>query len=551
LYYATTDTERRRLGLTAIPAEWLNQQLEDCLARRVILMLDCCHSGAFARGAKGASALALQEKFGGRGKIVLTASGATEYSFEGDSAVGDDVRSVFTHSVVQGLRTGAADRDKDGEITVDDLYDYVYDEVRAAEPRQTPKKWVYGAEGRLVVAASVRGAIVAPVALSKHVTEILESPHVEVRESGVKVLARLLEEGALERAPTDRQKGLAQSARGRLRRISEEDLPRIAEQARAALSADSGEATSDLKPAGEASSEILSESPRRKASGPTTGSRNNTRFILPPLDQAAVPGLEAKVSAFTEKIATVHPYDIEHEKLLTDIQTMGDDETRRVREGCARLQTDEPFTEALSKIRTSGDPLSGLQPTWLDRIGTRYVERLRTYESHIDAVVASLRDIQDALGKGAAAIRLNGLMIQESMLRIRQYLFVAERLELELSEIAARADSLASEIDDGASSAATAARQRYAELEAQMTVADATYRVVRSVDADTRELDKHFESVFYGLRNLKIAASVGDVEGFKATLIESSAILSSIQADLSELSSRIRRLRGGSSKFKT
>jgi hypothetical protein len=233
LYYATTDTERRLLGLTAVPAEWLNEQLEDCRARREILILDCCHSGAFAKGSKGGNALALQERFGGRGKIVLTASGATEYSFEGNTAVGDDVRSVFTHSVVEGLRSGVADLDGDGLVSVDDLYDYVYGEVRAAEPRQTPKKWVYGAEGELVVARSVRGATIEPVPLPEDLAVTLESPRMLVRETGVKVLAELLVQGP---------PGLAVTARQKLQQISEEDLPKIAEQARTALLANPGPA---------------------------------------------------------------------------------------------------------------------------------------------------------------------------------------------------------------------------------------------------------------------------------------------------------------------
>jgi hypothetical protein len=270
LYYAATDTQSRRLGLTGIASEWLNDQLEDCKARREILILDCCHSGAFAKGTKGASALALKEKFGGRGKAVLTASRATEYSFEGTTTVGDDVRSIFTNAIVQGLRSGEADRDQDGLVTLEDLYHYVYEVVRQAEPRQTPEWWVTNGEGEFVVAHSVRGAIIAPVPLSKHVTEILESPHAEVRESGVKVLARLLEQGAPERGPTARQNGLAQSARQRLQQIVQEDLPRIAAQAQTALSAGSAEATADPKPAPQAGTENPGESPKMGATEQST-----------------------------------------------------------------------------------------------------------------------------------------------------------------------------------------------------------------------------------------------------------------------------------------
>lgn len=170
LWYAATDTRRRRTAATAVAAGWLNDRLEDCRARSQIVILDCCHSGAFASGAKGQADLALEQRFKpiGRGRIVLTASRGTEYSFEGDHPSGDGVRSVFTKAIVDGLRTGDADRDKDGLITVTDMYHHVYERVRSAEPRQTPELFLYGAEGDVLLAYSVRGAEATPAVAGPH-----------------------------------------------------------------------------------------------------------------------------------------------------------------------------------------------------------------------------------------------------------------------------------------------------------------------------------------------------------------------------------------------
>lgn len=157
LYYGTINTERRLLAATSVSAQWLNDQLEDCRARRQLLILDCCHSGAFDRGMKGIGegvVLSLGERFEGRGRVVLTASRATEYSFEGDQVLGQGVSSNFTAALVNGLRTGEADRDKDGMIAVDELYSYIFDRIRSNEPRQTPAKWAYAAEGDIFVARS-------------------------------------------------------------------------------------------------------------------------------------------------------------------------------------------------------------------------------------------------------------------------------------------------------------------------------------------------------------------------------------------------------------
>lgn len=155
LYFAATDTRKDRLGSTGVEAGWVLDQLEHCRARRQVLILDSCFSGAFAHGAKGETDLNLRDRFlgQGRGRVVLTASAATEYSFEGElTDAAAPAGSVFTAALVQGLRTGAADTDQDGYVSVDDAYTYVFDQVQAAGVAQTPQRWLYGAEGQILLA---------------------------------------------------------------------------------------------------------------------------------------------------------------------------------------------------------------------------------------------------------------------------------------------------------------------------------------------------------------------------------------------------------------
>ena len=168
LYFAATDTRKDRLGSTGVEAAWVLDQLEHCRARRQVLILDSCFSGAFAHGAKGEADLGLRDRFlgQGRGRVVLTASAATEYSFEGDPTdAASPVGSVFTAALVQGLRTGAADTDHDGLVSVDDAYAYVFDQVQAAGAAQTPQRWLYGAEGRILLARSPAGPTGIPAPL--------------------------------------------------------------------------------------------------------------------------------------------------------------------------------------------------------------------------------------------------------------------------------------------------------------------------------------------------------------------------------------------------
>jgi WD40 repeat protein len=168
LFFAATDTRKDRVQSTGVEAAWVLGQLEHCRARRQILILDSCFSGAFAHGAKGDADLGLQGLFAGhgRGRIVLTASNATEYSFEGQPThPTSGPGSVFTTALIKGLRTGAADTDHDGHITVDDAYSYAYDQVMASGAAQTPQRWLYGAEGKIVLARSPAGKRLSPESL--------------------------------------------------------------------------------------------------------------------------------------------------------------------------------------------------------------------------------------------------------------------------------------------------------------------------------------------------------------------------------------------------
>ena len=238
LYYATVNTERRLLGASSVSAQWLNDQLEDCSARRQLLFLDCCHSGAFERGMKGDLNLALQDRFGSRGRVVLTASRATEYSFEGEQVRGQGISSFFTTAMVEGLRTGDADRDQDGAVTVRELYDHVFDRMRARNARQTPAMWADAAEGDILVAHSPRGPVITPVALPEYLRAALGSPAPGIRESAVSELAALLDRA---------EPGLTLTARETLEEVAKNDVRMVALLARTALDAEPGRAAEQVR----------------------------------------------------------------------------------------------------------------------------------------------------------------------------------------------------------------------------------------------------------------------------------------------------------------
>ncbi|WP_329557307.1 caspase, EACC1-associated type [Streptomyces sp. NBC_00696] len=172
LYLAMSNSRRDSLLFTALSAEQIDRAIEGCVSRQKVLILDCCYSGAFgARGTKGDTSVQALERFQGRGRTVLTASDATQYSFEGDQAHGHAAQSVFTRYLVEGLRDGSADLDGDGDITLDELYSYVHDRVVEEMPQQRPKRQD-NVEGRTVIASNInwtlpvylRNAVASPLA---------------------------------------------------------------------------------------------------------------------------------------------------------------------------------------------------------------------------------------------------------------------------------------------------------------------------------------------------------------------------------------------------
>jgi hypothetical protein len=156
LYLALRDTESGLLAGSAIETAFITGRMDRSFSKRQVLVLDCCHSGAFAHGAKAAQGVSVgtAEAFEGTGlgRVVLTATDSTQYAWEGDQVIGDAQNSLFTHFLIKGLKTGAADKDDDGVVTVDELYDYVREQVLTTTPRQTPQKWSYLQRGAIVLA---------------------------------------------------------------------------------------------------------------------------------------------------------------------------------------------------------------------------------------------------------------------------------------------------------------------------------------------------------------------------------------------------------------
>jgi formylglycine-generating enzyme required for sulfatase activity len=227
LYLATQDTEMDLVGATALDTAYVRTQIDKSASRRKVVVLDCCHSGAFAKAGMGDS-VGTEDAFAGSGygRVILTASDALELSWEGDEWLGKGKPSVFTYYLVQGLRTGAADLNSDGKISLDELYDYVYEQVLSSGyAKQTPHKWAQKVQGQIIVAQNASSALKL-TSLPSDLQQAINSSVSWMREGAVSGLGRLM---------VNQEEGIAQAARAALEELTYDENPSVSTAAARAL----------------------------------------------------------------------------------------------------------------------------------------------------------------------------------------------------------------------------------------------------------------------------------------------------------------------------
>ena len=130
-YSGHADAERLHMAGTALSMKELAQLVRGSAAQFRLVVLDACHSGALTRG-KGASVRPPFALPGERsaGVAFLTATSESEDAQESDALRG----SFFTHAFVSGL-LGAADRDRDGRVVLEEAYRYSYEATLRATSR--------------------------------------------------------------------------------------------------------------------------------------------------------------------------------------------------------------------------------------------------------------------------------------------------------------------------------------------------------------------------------------------------------------------------------
>jgi len=130
-YSGHADAQALHLGSTSLPLTELRETVAALPAATRVLILDACQAGVLTRPKGGAPGAGFEISFGkgeeAKGLAILASSSGSELSQESDELRA----SVFTHYLEVGL-AGLADRNRDGIVSLGEVFDYTADRTLAA-----------------------------------------------------------------------------------------------------------------------------------------------------------------------------------------------------------------------------------------------------------------------------------------------------------------------------------------------------------------------------------------------------------------------------------
>ncbi len=147
LYFATSITRKspkpELVRLTAIPVSFVRDLMSNSPCQHQVVILDYCFSSVSDREMteNDDNTADIKTQLSGERRSLLASFTSTENFFDPE---GFD-HSVYTRYLVEGIRTGAADLDSDGWISVDELHEYASNKVQVAAPGIKPE--FYPVEG--------------------------------------------------------------------------------------------------------------------------------------------------------------------------------------------------------------------------------------------------------------------------------------------------------------------------------------------------------------------------------------------------------------------
>jgi uncharacterized protein YaaN involved in tellurite resistance len=174
-----------------------------------------------------------------------------------------------------------------------------------------------------------------------------------------------------------------------------------------------------------------------------------------PLDAAAIPGLDEKVNDFVAGLAEIDPHTPAFGAKSEEIRTMGDEDIRAAADVSNRMlqsplrrldhagvDSGSKVSKSLVELRRTVEDLDPARRLSVGGILKRlpfgnklrdYFGRYQSAQAHLNAIIRALYDGQDELRKDNAALEQEKAHLWETMQRLAQYIYLAERLDVSLT----------------------------------------------------------------------------------------------------------------------
>ncbi len=177
--------------------------------------------------------------------------------------------------------------------------------------------------------------------------------------------------------------------------------------------------------------------------------------MAPKVDPAVAPALDQKVATYLNGLLEADTRSPEFAKRADDVRTMGDQDIRQAADSSNRLLATpvralkeggladgSKVGQTLLELRRTVEDLDPSEASMGRKIlgvipfGDKIQDYFRRYESaqgQLNAIIQALYNGQDELRKDNAALNLEKQNLWDTMARLNQYIYVAERLDAQLS----------------------------------------------------------------------------------------------------------------------
>ncbi|MEO3938098.1 toxic anion resistance protein [Dermatophilaceae bacterium Soc4.6] len=287
--------------------------------------------------------------------------------------------------------------------------------------------------------------------------------------------------------------------------------------------------------------------------------------MAPPVPAEAVAGLDAKVEGYLEALMTAQSKSPTFEAKAADVRTMGNDEIRRAAESSNRLlkapvkalqegglSEGSTVSKTLLDLRRTVEDLDPGQAKGARKVFgmipfgdklTDYFRKYQSAQSHLDGILHSLRSGQDELTRDNVALNLEKQNLWDSMGRINQYVYIAERLDARLT-----AQIATLEATDPEKAAALKqdvlfyVRQKHQDLLTQLAVSIQNYLAIDIVIKNNIELIKGVDRASTTtISALRTAVIVAQALGNQKMVLDQITALNTTTSNLIQSTSEMLR----------